>query len=210
MRPDADLSPHGLARLLVEVLDRLGPAAPDVVGVDTGGALTQLLMAEHRERVGRVVLTACDAYEDFPPRSFAWATSLLRVPGALSVTCWSLRARPKVYNLRPFTHAGADAALTRRWATAMADAGVRRDLAKALAGMRGEVTLAAAERNRDFPRPVLVAWGDDDRVFPRRLGERLAADIPGARLVTLPDCAAFAALDQPELLAGLIDEHLSR
>lgn len=57
---------------------------------------------------------------------------------------------------------------------------------------------------------MLVAWGEDDRAFPRRLGERLAADIPGARLVTLPDCAAFAAVDRPDLLAELVDGHLTR
>ncbi|HTF54664.1 MAG TPA: alpha/beta fold hydrolase [Pseudonocardia sp.] len=77
-----------------------------------------------------------------------------------------------------------------------------------LRGMSGAVTLAAAEANRDFPRPVLIAWGEDDRLFPRRLGERLAADLPHARLVDLPDCAAFAALDQPERLAELIGEAL--
>jgi pimeloyl-ACP methyl ester carboxylesterase len=60
----------------------------------------------------------------------------------------------------------------------------------------------------DFPRPVLIAWGDDDRLFPRSLAVRLAQDLPHSRLVTLTDCAAFAALDQPEQLASCIDEHL--
>lgn len=69
LRDDADLTPPGLARLLVEVLDALHVPQAHVVGVDTGGALAQLLMANHRDRVGAVVLTACDAYEDFPPRS---------------------------------------------------------------------------------------------------------------------------------------------
>ena len=75
--------------------------------------------------------------------------------------------------------------------------------------MHPRYTLAAAEKNRTFPRPVLVAWGEDARVFPKRLGDQLAADIPDARLVILPDCAAFAALDQPELLADLIDLHVT-
>src|SRR5712664_3740292 len=60
MHEDADLTPPGLADLLAEVLDALGVAKAHVVGVDTGGALTQLLMACHRSRVDAVVLTACD------------------------------------------------------------------------------------------------------------------------------------------------------
>ena len=204
MHADADLSPAGLARLLADVLDRRGVEVADVVGVDTGGALTQLLMADHRDRVGSVVLTACDAYEEFPPKSFAWAAKGLKIPGSLWLTAALLRLRPQAYSLKMFTHRGAGVELGRQWAAPMADAGVRRDVAKAIAGMRGSVTLAAAEANRDFPRPVVVAWGDDDRVFPSSLGDRLAADIPGARLVTLDDCAAFAALDRPETLAELV------
>src|SRR3954451_6357116 len=45
MDEDADLSPPGLARLIVEVIDGLGLDKPILVGNDTGGALTQIAMA---------------------------------------------------------------------------------------------------------------------------------------------------------------------
>jgi len=172
--------------------------------------LTQLLMAEHRERVANVVLTACDAYDAFPPRSFSWLLPPLRLPGALWLMAQSTRLRParRLATIRPFTHAGVDDAAVRRWLEPLREPGIRHDLRKVLVDMDARYTLAAAETNRDFPRPVLVAWGDDDRAFPRRLGEQLARDLPNARLVTLPDCAAFAALDQPELLAELIDQQV--
>lgn len=205
-----DLTPPGLARLLVEVLDALGVARAHVVGVDTGGALAQLLMARHRERVGRVVLTACDAYDAFPPRSFGPLLYPLRWPGVLPVVAMAGRL-PAVRRLavpRPITHRGVDDETLARWTRPLDDRGVRRDLRAVVAGMSPRHTLAAAETNRDFPGAVLVAWGDDDRAFPRRLAERLAQDLPNAQLVTLPDCAAFAALDQPVLLAAYIEEHL--
>jgi pimeloyl-ACP methyl ester carboxylesterase len=81
---------------------------------------------------------------------------------------------------------------------------------KAFAGMHARHTLRAAEANRDFPGPVLVAWGDDDRLFRRSLADRLVRDLPHARLEVLPDCAAFASLDQPVLLAELVVAHLRR
>lgn len=210
LREGADLSPPGLARLLVEVLDALDVPRVHVVGVDTGGALTQILMAQHRDRVDHVVLTACDAYDAFPPSSFGWLVPPLRLPGALWLTGQSARlgVARRLANLRLLTHRGVDDAVLRRWTAPLRTAGVRRDLRAVLRHMHARHTLAAAEANRDFPRPVLVAWGEDDRAFPRRLGERLAADIPGARLVTLPDCAAFAAIDRPDLLVDLIHEHV--
>jgi pimeloyl-ACP methyl ester carboxylesterase len=212
MNAAADLTPPGLARLLAEILDALGVEAAHVVGVDTGGALAQLLMAGHRDRVGRVILTACDAYDDFPPRSLGPLLAPLRAPGMLWVLAQLARLGPvrRLAVSQPLTHAGVDEDTLRRWTRPLRAAAIRRDLRKVLAGLHPRFTLAAAEANRDFPRPVLIAWGDDARVFPRRLADRLAADLPDARLVTLPDCAAFAALDQPRLLASLIDEHLTR
>lgn len=206
-----DLSPPGLADLLVEVLDGLDVATAHVVGVDTGGALAQLLMALHRDRVGSVVLTACDAYEDFPPRTpLGLLLRPLAWPGGLAVASLALRlaVARRLLTSRTVTHRGVPDGVLLRWTSPLRDPAVRADTTAVLRGMHPRHTLAAAAANRDFPRPVLIAWGDDDRLFPRRLAERLAADLPAARLVTLDDCAAFAAVDQPEALARLVDEHL--
>ena len=209
---DADLTPPGLAMLLVEVLDALELPQVHVVGVDTGGALAQLLMARYRDRVGAVVLTGCDAYEHFPART--WVGRLF-TPLFLSGVLWAaaqalrLRVFRRLLLLPPITHRGADDATLVRWTSPLRDAQVRRDVRKAFWTMDRRHTLAAAEANRDFPRPVLIAWGDDDRLFPGSLGVRLVEDLPNARLVVLPDCAAFASLDQPDLLAAHVHDHLS-
>jgi pimeloyl-ACP methyl ester carboxylesterase len=209
--PDADLTPSGLAQLLVEVLDALGVERVDLVGVDTGGALSQLLMADHRERVGRVILTACDAYDAFPPRMFRVPVALLAAPGGLWISAQFARVRwvRGLTTPRPVTHSTVADETAKRWTAPLLRKGVRHDLRKVLRGMNSRYTLAAAEANKDFPRPVLIAWGDDDRLFPRRLAERLATDLPHAELTALNDCAAFAALDQPAELARLIHHHLS-
>jgi pimeloyl-ACP methyl ester carboxylesterase len=207
---DADLTPPGLAMLLVEVLDALGIGVVDVVGVDTGGALTQLLMADHRDRVGRVVLTACDAYDAFPPKHIARLFAPLRYRPGLWAAAQLTRLPmvPRLVNVAPLTHRGVDVAIARRWVAPLRDLRVRYDLSKVLSTVDPRHTVRAGRVNTTFPRPVLVAWGDDDRVFPRRLAERLVEDLPHARLVTLPDCGAFASIDQPDLLAELIHEHL--
>src|SRR5689334_11329368 len=65
MRPDADLSPRGIADLVGELLDRLELEDVTLAGNDTGGALVQLL-ANH-PRVGGIVLVSCEAFDNFPP-----------------------------------------------------------------------------------------------------------------------------------------------
>jgi pimeloyl-ACP methyl ester carboxylesterase len=70
MNPVADLTPPGLARLIAELLERLQLNDVTLVGNDTGGALCQLVVVSHPERLGRLVLTNCDAFESFPPPAF--------------------------------------------------------------------------------------------------------------------------------------------
>jgi len=67
MRPGADLSLPGIARLVTEFCDRLDLRDVTLVGNDTGGALVQLLICDGAPRVARVVLASCDAFDNFPP-----------------------------------------------------------------------------------------------------------------------------------------------
>jgi pimeloyl-ACP methyl ester carboxylesterase len=88
----------------------------------------------------------------------------------------------------------------------VADSAIRRDTAKVLRGISKRYTLEAAELLRDFDRPVLLAWGREDRFFSPAYAERLAAAIPGARLVWIDDARTFVSEDQPERLAELLGE----
>jgi pimeloyl-ACP methyl ester carboxylesterase len=68
VRPDADLSIQGMARLVAEFLAELDLNEVTLIGNDWGGA--QLLVSEGLdERVGRLVLTSCEALTIIPPAS---------------------------------------------------------------------------------------------------------------------------------------------
>jgi pimeloyl-ACP methyl ester carboxylesterase len=75
--------------------------------------------------------------------------------------------------------------------------------------MDRRLTLDAAERLAGADRPTLIAWAPEDRFFPFKYAQRLAQDIPGARLETFSDARTFLPLDQPERLAGAIGEFLA-
>jgi pimeloyl-ACP methyl ester carboxylesterase len=64
-------------------------------------------------------------------------------------------------------------------------------------------TLAAARLPR-FTKPVLLAWAEEDRLFPVELAKRLAALLPQATVVTIEDSYTFVPEDQPDVLAGLV------
>jgi pimeloyl-ACP methyl ester carboxylesterase len=52
--------------------------------------------------------------------------------------------------------------------------------------------------------PVLVAWGEDDRLLPVRFADRFAAALPGARVVRLPGAGHLPMWDDPGGVAELI------
>ncbi|MDQ4115531.1 MAG: alpha/beta fold hydrolase, partial [Actinomycetota bacterium] len=91
--PDADLSPPGVAAMIAEFCERMELDDVTVVANDTGGALTQILMANHPERIGRVVLTPSDAFERFFPPMFGYLPTLARVPRAVDALTAVLRPR---------------------------------------------------------------------------------------------------------------------
>jgi pimeloyl-ACP methyl ester carboxylesterase len=81
---------------------------------------------------------------------------------------------------------------------------IRRDTKKVLRGMSRTHTLGAAASFTDFLGPTLIAWAEDDLLFPASLADRLAAAFPAARRITISGARTLVAEDQPIQLATAI------
>jgi pimeloyl-ACP methyl ester carboxylesterase len=62
-----NLAPGAQAAMLVALLDTLSISTVDLVANDSGGAVAQLIVARHPERVRTLLLTNCDTEIDSPP-----------------------------------------------------------------------------------------------------------------------------------------------
>ena len=212
MNEDADLTPPGIARIISDFLDALDLRGVTIVANDSGGAMSQVLVTRHPERIGRLVLTNCDTFENFPPSVFKLLPPLAKLPGAMTVVGLPFRV-PALRRaaFAPFAKRPIPAALVDSWMKpSQSDPAINRDTAKVTAGMNKRFTLEAAERLKTFDRPTLIAWAPEDRFFKLRFAERLVSDIPNARLVRIEDSLTFVPEDQPERLAeaiaGFIEE----
>ncbi|MEN8184551.1 MAG: alpha/beta hydrolase, partial [Myxococcota bacterium] len=213
MRPDADLGIAGVAQLVADFVAALDLQQPTLVANDTGGAITQVVMTEHAPCVGRVVLTSCDAFENFLPPMFRPLQLLAHAPPLLTGVLQLFRLRavrrlPLAFGW--LAKHGIEAQTEEGYAgPVLSNPGVRRDCFKVLRDISPRYTRAAAEKLPGFDRPVLVAWSAEDRFFPPAHGRRLAALLPQGRFEEIADSYTFSSEDNPKALAGLIASFLT-
>lgn len=212
MHPDADLSQRGIALLLSEFLEALDLTDVTLVMNDFGGA--QFLVTEGRaDRVGRLVMVACEAFDNFPPKPARPLARLARIPGGAWLLMQLFRLRFFRHNEKAYggltRHGVPDEVLDDWFAPATASREIRRDLAKhATSTPRRKVLLEWSQRLADFDRPALVVWAADDVMMPPEHGPKLTELLPNARLVEIADSATLIPEDQPDELARVLSTFL--
>jgi pimeloyl-ACP methyl ester carboxylesterase len=208
MSADADLSPRGVAHLVLSFIRMFDLTDVTLVGSDTGGAICQLVLDEDASRIGRLVLTNCDAFETFPPFPFDLLFRLGRHPAAALTVLQTMRwasLRNSRLGFGWLVRRPLSAAESRPWVTPyLTDKGVRRDVASFLRAWRPDDLADVATRLPEFDRPVLLCWAPKDPFFKIGLARRLLETFPDARLVEFPDALTFVALDEPARLADEI------
>src|SRR5215207_2370476 len=213
MRQDADLTPWGVARIVADLMDSLDLRDVTLVGNDTGGAICQVVISEHPERIGRLILTDCDAYDAFFPvvigGLFRHAARFFGTR-PVDLLAWLLRARVAQRALFKGVAFRSldDSKLDAYYMSFIQNAGIRRDLTKFLRGVSKRYTMEAARSFPGFHSPVLIAWGNKDLLLSSRLAVRMQQDFPDARLEIVEGSRTFIPEDRPERLAELIRKFL--
>ncbi|MFH9136720.1 alpha/beta fold hydrolase [Streptomyces sp. NPDC017524] len=214
MDAGADLSVIGVARLVAEFLVALRLEDVTLVMNDWGGA--QALVADGRaDRIGRLVITSCEAFDNYPPglpgRNLVASA---RVPGGIRAAFSLLRLRPA--RRLPMTWGRMskrpvpDATMDRWFRPLQTSAEIRRDLRAYVLGVPDRAELLRwAEQLRTFDRPALVIWATEDRVMPLDHGRRLAELLPRGRLVEVADSYTLIPQDRPDALVEHIGAFLA-
>lgn len=210
---EADLSLPGIVSMLVEFLEELDLDDVTLVSNDWGGA--QLVVAPGGStRVGRLVLSSCEAFDNYPPGLPGRLLCLnAMMPGGTFLTSQLLR--PRFIRHLPFTFGGMSKkrvpeAQMQGWIEPLRTRrGIRRDLDKYLRAVpKKKQLLQWADDQKSFEGDVLIVWARGDKVMPPRHAERLAEHFENTTLVWVDDSRTLIPIDQPGQLVEAIRSFL--
>jgi 3-oxoadipate enol-lactonase len=200
-RSDVVAGPYSVDALgaaLLELLDSLGVERFSFCGLSLGGALGLWLGASEPDRVERLAV-CCTSAHFGSPELWEGRAAAVRADGVGSI---------------------ADAVVERwftgRFARERADEVARFRAMLAATPAEGYAACCEAIRDWDFRArlgeiraPTLVLMAGDDAATPPEEGERIAAGVPGARLLVVPEAAHLANVEQPEAVTRALLEHLA-
>lgn len=210
LNADADLTPLGVARLIADFIEALNLSSVTLIASDTGGAFTQIAVTEHPQHVERLVLTNCDAYDNFLPLSFRVLEWGAYVPGFVTLIgqlCKRSLVQKFLFGVA-VKYPVEQRAIQSFMHPITSNKAVQRDFGKLLRGISTRYTNIAASKFGDFDKPVLLVWASEDRIFPIKYAERLQHAFPRATLKYVQDSYAFISEDQLEQLVQHVEEFM--
>ncbi len=207
------LTTASVAKSLFDIADALRIDKFSIIGFDTGGAVSQVAVASQPQRVERLALMSCDAFEHYPPlliKPIKWAAFWSPAMTLVLKTLSHPRYQKTPLPLALVAKHKIDPALINAWSTpCTTNPEIRADFVSFVKQMSSVDTLAAAEKLKTFPGPSMVLWSRKDRVFPRRDAQRLADLLPNCQLRWIDDAFTFASLDNPKRVTELVLEFMT-
>jgi pimeloyl-ACP methyl ester carboxylesterase len=224
---DRDYSPAAHAAVVIEYLEKSGRGPVHLVGNSMGGAIC-ILLAARRPDLVRTLTLISPAVPDNRARIFPLKhnreTAILALPvlGEAAMRRIVAQHAPEVRVATTVALCFADKSRypAQRMHEAVEEARARLDFPWAneaflrsmralgrsqfLHGRSGWATMRAVKA------PTLVLWGDADRLVAPDLAPYVAAAIPDARLLVLPDIGHVAMMEDPvttgRAIVALLDD----
>lgn len=184
---------------------------PVLVGHDLGGLYALTYAVAHPDRLRALVLMNTSIYLN--PGVAAGLLPLM-LPGVAEAYAWLVGRQ----RYAPVRRRGLTSLYPPTMPSALLETLVSPydhserwySLVRALRGLSPVRVLWWKARMGEVRLPVLILWGKGDPHFPADVPERLARDLPAARLEYVPEGGHFAMLSAPRTLAARLEDFLSQ
>ena len=183
---------------------QIGVEQASIAGHGIGGGVALRLATLSSHRVKRLCLFSPVCYDSWPTETF-WDLGRADTHRRYSTSDMMMFVRQHLKE--QFACSPGDEVLDNLlapYSTAVGKLSLIRDISAFNTNMTTEITALLPM----ITAPTLILWGEDDFMQPIKYGERLALDIPGARLIRLKNARYFTMLDTEATVAGYIRDFM--
>ncbi len=186
-------------------LQQLGVERAAIVAHDIGGGVALRLATLFPQRVTRLCVMNIVCYDSWPIElmlQFGHPEAYRKMSAATAIT--TLKQALKM----GFAKSPAAELLDALLAPYQTEVG-KLSLIRNAAALNTNLTTEITHLLPKIGVPVLILWGEDDKFQLVKYAERLAADIPGARLTRIKDARHFLMFDQAAQVASEVSAFIS-
>jgi len=201
-----DVSLSAQANYLTEFLDKLGLERVVLIGHDIGGGIAQIIAARNPQRIDRLALINSVIDDHWP----VLETRLLCVPflGLMSLTLmerlmWEHIMKKGIFDQEKVT----EVVIHRYQHWYQGPSGRRRLIRNARALKNADLTILS-DTIRAISIKTLILWGREDRYLKAEHAKKLCQDMKHCRFVFIDDAGHYLLDEQPQRVAGVIEEFL--
>ena len=209
-----DYSLGAFAAWLRDLLDELGITRATVVGQSLGGGVAMQFTYQHRDYCERLVLISSGGLGP----DLSWILRMLSAPG-VELVLPVVAPRP-VLNVGNrlgswLTSAGIHSPHAGEiWNaySSLSDGQTRQAFLRTLRSVvdyRGQAVSAINKLHLSSGLPILLIWGDQDRIIPVAHGYATHAAVPGSRLEVLPGVGHFPHVESPTAVVDILDDFIA-
>ena len=193
------------AEWIDEWMQQLGIDRAAIVAHDIGGGVALRLATLFPQRVTRLCVMNSICYDSWPIElmlQFGHPEAFRKMSASTAIT--TLKQALKM----GFAKSPADELLDALLAPYQTEVG-KLSLIRNAAALNTNLTTEITHLLPKIAVPVLILWGEDDKFQLVKYAERLAADIPGARLTRIQDARHFLMFDQAAQVASEVSAFIS-
>ncbi len=206
-RPAGPYDPALFDRQLLDLVDALGFAAVDLVGLSMGGPIAITFADRHPDRAGKIALVDPAGFAAKP----SLATILLFLPGIGEIIMATVGNRVILGGLpRDFKDTARLPAYVDKYRAQLPYRGFKRALLSTMRNMpltrMGDVYRRVGQQGRD----ILLIWGREDRTIPFPTSERVRAALPKAIFHAIEGAGHMPHYEKPEIVNPILVDFLGR
>lgn len=191
--------------MVLRLMDHLRIERANFVGHDTGGGVSLIMAIHHPQRVNKLVLTNAVAYDSWPiDDMIALGNPNWRSKSPTEIAKFLADGLPDgLFNKGRLTPAFCDGIVA-----PYSDEEGKISIIRNASALNTNHTAMLTARHQEITAPTLCLWGVHDPWQPVSDGERLAREIPHAKLVRVETASHWIPHDTPDIFAREVDRHL--